>query len=150
MDLDSLALLDDWPLLLELLHHPSPDEQVLIGQLVNPVPCLLLEQVISEPPLNGCGFLHQELQVLVRLSGFVHPEVLLDHCGRERGSLGSDEHSLGNLHLLDDLLFVLQAVEDLLLAGDAEVSLGKFDQFMAIHVGDRHFVLGEESGEVHD
>lgn len=79
MDLNSTARLDRWPFLLELIHHFLPDEQALVRELLDSVLCLLLEQVEAESPLNDGRLLHQESQMLVCFSGFVHPEVLLDY-----------------------------------------------------------------------
>ena len=141
MDFDSFARLDRGPLLSELFHHFLPNEKRLVRQLINPLFRLFLELVESKAALDDSRLRHQEFQVGVGDAGLVRPPVLLDHCRCQNRALLPFEKQRRDLDSRRNLVFVDDAVIEVLFLGLLEIHVCtcKHCDFTALNVG--HFDL---------
>ena len=110
MDLNALPCLDGGPLLAELLHHLLPDEERLIGELIDALLRLLLELIEAEAALNHCGLLHEEFEVSVGNARLMRAPVLLNDCSGQNRAFLSLEHHRGDLDARGNLILVHNTV----------------------------------------
>ena len=147
--LHSSPIFDGRPFLLEFVHHLFPDEQAFVGQFFNSIFCLFLEQVQSESPLNYCCFLHQEAQMLVGLSCFVHSEILLDHGCCKDWAFWSFEHSGWNLHKLSNLILVVDTVKHFFFGWLVQIFSGQLNKLPTIHISQLDIMIGKQLLKIH-
>ena len=149
MDLNSSSRFDARPFLLEFLHHLLPDKQGFIGKFLNSIFSLLLKHVETEATLDDCGLLHQEPEVFVRFSSFVHSEVLLNANSCQNWTFWSLKNPCRYFDKFFDLFFVSDTVEHRLFTWLFQVVLAQFNKLSAVNVCKLHVILGEKFLKVH-
>jgi hypothetical protein len=145
VDFNSFLSLNFRPSCLELFLHFTPESQVLLVNLLDASFGMLLEQEEPESSLyQGC-LLHEKLQLTVSSVSFVHAPVFLDSDGCKFGTTRSTKHAAWNLHMLDNILLVHDAIiKKLVRRFPHVVLLGEVNQLLALNVGKVNTVGREE------
>lgn len=116
MNLNSFPLLYNLPVLLEIIHHLSPDKHIVCVLLLYTVFCLLLEYIKSEGFLDFRSLWNQKSQVSVSNTGFMHTPVFLNASSGKYGSLVTLVHKTWNFYATSDIIFVLNTVKQLFIS----------------------------------